>query len=236
MCSPCPSGYSGTGDTICTDIDECAAGTATCDPLVTCSNTAGSYTCGDCPTGYTGGGATGCMDINECLTANGGCDRSPPAPTRPARAPAALVQAATRARERRCASTSTNASPTTAAATRSRPAPTHPARHTCGGCPAGYTGGGATGCTDINECLTGNGGCDALTTCTNTPGLPHLWRLSDRLHGHRRHLLRRHQRMPHRQRRLRRAHHLHQHPGLPHLRGLSGGLHGHRRHLLRRHQ
>ena len=27
-----------------------------------------------------------------------------------------------------------------------------------------------TGCVDINECTTSNGGCDALTTCTNTIG------------------------------------------------------------------
>ncbi len=27
-----------------------------------------------------------------------------------------------------------------------------------------------TSCVDINECLTANGACDALTTCTNTPG------------------------------------------------------------------
>ncbi len=41
---------------------------------------------------------------------------------------------------------------------------------TCGACPAGYTGTGATGCADINECATSNGGCDVLTTCTNTVG------------------------------------------------------------------
>ena len=29
---------------------------------------------------------------------------------------------------------------------------------------------GSSGCTDINECSTNNGGCDGLTTCTNTPG------------------------------------------------------------------
>ncbi len=29
---------------------------------------------------------------------------------------------------------------------------------------------GTSGCVDINECLTNNGGCDANATCTNTPG------------------------------------------------------------------
>ena len=28
----------------------------------------------------------------------------------------------------------------------------------------------ASGCADVDECATNNGGCDALTTCTNTPG------------------------------------------------------------------
>jgi len=42
--------------------------------------------------------------------------------------------------------------------------------HTCGACPAGYTGTGSSGCVDINECLTNNGGCDTSTTCANAPG------------------------------------------------------------------
>jgi hypothetical protein len=42
--------------------------------------------------------------------------------------------------------------------------------HTCGACPAGYSGDGATGCHDIDECATNNGGCDRTTSCTNTLG------------------------------------------------------------------
>lgn len=45
-----------------------------------------------------------------------------------------------------------------------------PGSFTCGDCPEGYTGGGATGCVDIDECLVDQGGCDPLTVCSNTPG------------------------------------------------------------------
>lgn len=41
---------------------------------------------------------------------------------------------------------------------------------TCGPCPPGYAGTGASGCTSIDECLYANGGCDALTTCYDTSG------------------------------------------------------------------
>lgn len=37
-------------------------------------------------------------------------------------------------------------------------------------CPAGYYGNPATGCTDVNECSSGNGGCHKLASCQNTPG------------------------------------------------------------------
>jgi hypothetical protein len=42
---------------------------------------------------------------------------------------------------------------------------------TCGACPSGYTGTGATGCTDINECTTlADAGCTGTQVCANTPG------------------------------------------------------------------
>lgn len=42
----------------------------------------------------------------------------------------------------------------------------------CGACPSGYVGDGLTGCLDVNECLTNNGGCGNATqyTCTNNVG------------------------------------------------------------------
>jgi hypothetical protein len=40
---------------------------------------------------------------------------------------------------------------------------------TCSECPPGYTGNGLTGCRDIDECATNNGGCGPAD-CTNVPG------------------------------------------------------------------
>jgi hypothetical protein len=39
-------------------------------------------------------------------------------------------------------------------------------------CDSGYASppNDATSCNDVNECVTANGGCDSLTTCTNSPG------------------------------------------------------------------
>ena len=34
----------------------------------------------------------------------------------------------------------------------------------------GYSGDGKSGCVDIDECTTNNGGCDEFALCTNTPG------------------------------------------------------------------
>ncbi|MCA9577164.1 MAG: hypothetical protein KC668_17090, partial [Myxococcales bacterium] len=73
VCSACPTGYSGSGETGCSDVDECATNNGGCDPLTACTNTVGSRTCGACPGGYSGDGATGCVDIDECATNNGGC-------------------------------------------------------------------------------------------------------------------------------------------------------------------
>jgi hypothetical protein len=40
----------------------------------------------------------------------------------------------------------------------------------CTACPSGYTGDGKSGCDNVNECLTDNGGCDDLTECVDTMG------------------------------------------------------------------
>jgi len=73
-CGPCPSGYTGTGDSTCVDIDECLG--APCQHGGACVNAPGSYTC-QCLEGWSG---TNCEtsvpvellaagDIGDCDTA-----------------------------------------------------------------------------------------------------------------------------------------------------------------------
>ncbi|XP_077978069.1 uncharacterized protein LOC144433608 [Glandiceps talaboti] len=77
-CDGCPYGYTGytphgigiedvmAGDQTCDDVDECTEGLNNCDPMATCTNTIGSYTCGTCPTGYLGNGYVGCIPGDYC--------------------------------------------------------------------------------------------------------------------------------------------------------------------------
>ncbi len=72
----CEPGYSGSPDTGCTDVNECAVSNGGCHRLTACENTPGSRTCGGCPKDYAGDGYVGCFDVNEC--ANPDCsDRLP---------------------------------------------------------------------------------------------------------------------------------------------------------------
>jgi subtilisin-like proprotein convertase family protein len=55
------------------DVDECAVAPAPCDPLTTCTNDAGGYSCGACPGGYEGDGDIGCTDVDECANGTHAC-------------------------------------------------------------------------------------------------------------------------------------------------------------------
>ena len=58
----------------CADVDECATGTAVCQPNSMCVNTVGGYDC-VCNPGFALNPATGeCADIDECLTGVHACD------------------------------------------------------------------------------------------------------------------------------------------------------------------
>ena len=72
----CEPGFSGSPDTKCVDVNECAVSNGGCHRLTGCENTAGSRECGGCPKDYAGDGYVGCFDVNEC--ANPDCsDRLP---------------------------------------------------------------------------------------------------------------------------------------------------------------
>ncbi|XP_072172525.1 uncharacterized protein [Diadema setosum] len=60
----CTQGYRGDAFEVCSNIDECAEGTASCHQLAVCTDLPGSYSC-VCREGYEGNG-TFCSDKNEC--------------------------------------------------------------------------------------------------------------------------------------------------------------------------
>ncbi|KAL9953464.1 hypothetical protein ACROYT_G040886 [Oculina patagonica] len=64
----CPAGFTGQD---CSDIDECAEGTHSCDANAECINTKGSYNC-TCKPGYLGDGRK-CEDVDECTTGTHNC-------------------------------------------------------------------------------------------------------------------------------------------------------------------
>jgi Calcium-binding EGF domain/Thrombospondin type 3 repeat len=149
------------------DLDECAGLERVCDPLTTCTNLPGSFSCGLCPTGYSGTGETACTDIDECATqpcsalvacsnTQGGyqCGACPAGYRGDGHTCADIDE---------CAENLDGCDALVSCANL-------PGSFECGSCPAGYTGGGATGCVDIDECTGPERACDALTTCQNAPG------------------------------------------------------------------
>jgi hypothetical protein len=169
-CGPCPTGYSGTGETGCIDINECDVDNGGCDPLTVCTNLPGSRTCGVCPAGYEGAGETGCIDINECDVDNGGCDPLTVCANLPGgRTCGACPRGYEGTGEAGCIDID-ECAVNNGGCDLLTVCTDLLGGHTCGPCPAGYDGTGATGCTDVNECATNNGGCDVLTACTNLPG------------------------------------------------------------------
>ena len=166
-CGACAPGYTGTGDTVCIDINECLVQNGGCPALIVCNNTLGSSNCGACIPGYTGDSTTGCSDVNECLVGNGGCDvLTECTNTIGSRACSACPNGYVGTGETSCmldiclnidcghSGTCTNGD----------------GMYVCAGCGTGYTGGDDKGCTDTNECLVNNGGCDANSLCTNNEG------------------------------------------------------------------
>jgi hypothetical protein len=82
----CEPGFSGSPETGCTDVNECAVSNGGCHRMTACENTPGSRTCGGCPKDYVGDGYVGCFDVNECATPD--CSDRLPAGADAAPAPA----------------------------------------------------------------------------------------------------------------------------------------------------
>ncbi|KAK3287956.1 hypothetical protein CYMTET_4564 [Cymbomonas tetramitiformis] len=184
VCGDCPAGYTGTGATGCVDEDGCALALAAgsgCYPGVACSDSpapGSGYTCGGCPVGMLGDGAT-CYK-NACFNANGGCDSRVQCTNAPAEPTGRtcgecptgytnVFQDGTRCVDPDGCATAGACFPGVACA--DVPAPGTGVD--CGECPSGYTAAAAgmtPACEDVDECAVENGGCDAVTTCTNTAG------------------------------------------------------------------
>lgn len=161
--TPCPSGFLGTIETGCYDIDECTYNV--CDVRTTCTNAPGTFSCSRCPSGFAGSGETGC-DLEN------GCDEDPCDPLTVCNAtglgtfecsPCPRGYVGTGARGCFDINECTyNVCDALAACENTD------GGFSCASCPPGYTGTGATGCDDRDECL--EGACSELAGCTNTPG------------------------------------------------------------------
>ena len=178
LCSPlgdCEPGYIRV-DGVCEDIDECLAGGSSCDPLVTCDNTEGSFICGACPAGYDDifGNATQCTDIDECSlgldacsptvecinTAGGySCGVCPSGYTD-------LYDDGTVCDDVDECMDGTDDCDNLATCNNS------PGSYSCGPCPLGYDDIYLDGtlCEDTDECISGLNDCDAVASCTNVVG------------------------------------------------------------------
>lgn len=160
---PCDPGYRLEG-TLCVDIDECAEGTAACEPGSTCTNTDGGYSC-PCRAGYR---ATerACEDIDECAEGTAGCDpvaicenlegsfdcNCPPGYRGNGESCEDIDECATGADDCHALATCTNL----------------PGSYECT-CREGFEGNGRS-CTDLDECERGVDGCADEALCHNTDG------------------------------------------------------------------
>ena len=170
----CSAGWESNG-TVCADIDECTLSNP-CNDLgdnsAVCTNSAGSYSCA-CSTGFTAGGGT-CIDNDECTALNNPCNDNGDGVATCTNTPGTYTCGCSTGFTfatgscldvNECDTNNGGCDLLTACANTI-------GGRTCGSCPAGYTGDGYVGCTDIDECA-GNP-CDdngnAAATCTNSPG------------------------------------------------------------------
>jgi|GEM_PF-711674 len=159
---------------VCVDIDECAAGTYTCDPNASCVNAYGGYDCA-CDAGWVGDGQS--CEADECASDNGGCGD----PTYFSCADAAGAAPSCGDIDECAVDNGGCGDPSYAGCVNNVGAdPSCVDVDVCasdnGGCgdPSAWTcedtAFGAPVCHDVDECAAGTDACDTAATCTNTDG------------------------------------------------------------------
>ncbi len=176
-CGPCPSGYTGDGETGCIDIDECVTQNNPCndqgDTGATCTNTPGGYTC-NCSGGWYDNGTT-CVEVDDCYgnPCDNGGDNSAVC-TDIGAAYACACSGGFQFSGGTCSDINecTSANPCDDQGDTGAVCTNNVGSYTCT-CSSGFTVGSGT-CLDIDECMTQNNPCndngDTSATCTNTPG------------------------------------------------------------------
>lgn len=145
-------------------IDECAAGTDTCDDDAICTDTLGGFECA-CPDGYVGDGFT-CDEVDECADGTAVCSEYAECQNTPGSFECVCNEGFKGdgficIDQNECLDGSHECDATAVC------------ENSFGGyeciCPAGYEGDGRT-CTDVDECAAGLDLCSTDGICTNTDG------------------------------------------------------------------
>ncbi|XP_066930439.1 fibrillin-2-like isoform X6 [Clytia hemisphaerica] len=163
----CPNGYNlNPSGNKCDDIDECASPTLNnCNPtLGVCKNIPGSFEC-SCKSGYQGNGIT-CLDIDECATGDDNCSPRATCTNIPGsftcKCNDGFSGDGTSCQDiNECLTTCLNTTTSTCTNTEGS--------YVCA-CKTGFESTGLDICTNIDECLINNGGCDRNALCTDTFG------------------------------------------------------------------
>ncbi|XP_008274757.1 fibrillin-1 [Stegastes partitus] len=156
----CREGFVGDGR-LCEDINECKTPDI-CPVTTTCVNTGGSYYC-DCGTGFVFNNSA-CQDLDECVAGRcspyASCTNSPGSFS-------CQCMAGYRGDGFTCVDVDecllTKQCHSSALCTNL------PGSYNCT-CQVGYSGDGEVLCSDVNECLTDNGGCRNKAECVNNQG------------------------------------------------------------------
>ncbi len=166
---PCAVGFAADG-TLCTDQNECVAGTATCPKGAVCTNTTGSYSCA-CGPGYNGDGKS-CVDADECSNNSAACDPaadcSNTAGSYTCACKPGYVGDGTFCYDINECGVGLGGDPSAAACDLAAECSNSLGSYACT-CKAGFSGNGKT-CADIDECKASPAPCHLAADCSNTAG------------------------------------------------------------------